>query len=147
MNKKIFNVRDFGAVADGVTINSEAVQKAIDACSLAGGGTVLFENGDFVLSTVFLKSNVTIEIAKSAKILGALSFYDFAPQEKVDYPLYQDASHSYFDHSMFVGKNCDNITFTGGGEIDMRSVWTRTTSAELAEEAPSPSLSRSVTTC
>lgn len=138
MNKKIFNVRDFGAVADGVTINSEAVQKAIDACSLAGGGTVLFENGDFVLSTVFLKSNVTIEIAKSAKILGALSFYDFAPQEKVDYPLYQDASHSYFDHSMFVGKNCDNITFTGGGEIDMRSVWDEDNVRGIGGRGPKP---------
>ena len=123
MSKNIFNVKDFGAVADGVTINSEAVQKAIDTCALQGGGTVLFEGGEFVLSTVFLKGNITICIDKTAKILGAPSFYDYAPQEQIDYPLYQDASHSYFDHSMFVAKNCDNLTFMGGGEIDMRSVW------------------------
>ena len=123
MENRIYNVLDFGAVADGVTINSEAVQRAIDTCALQGGGTVLFEGGEFVLSTVFLKENITICIDKTARILGAPSFYDYAPQEQIDYPLYQDASHSYFDHSMFVGKNCDDLTFTGGGEIDMRSVW------------------------
>lgn len=123
MENRVYNVLDFGAVADGVTINSKAVQAAIDECSSQGGGTVLFADGEYVLSTVFLKENITICIDKTAKILGAPSFYDYAPQEEIDYPLYQDASHSYFDHSMFVGKNCDNIVFTGGGEIDMRSVW------------------------
>ena len=97
MNNKIFNVKDFGAVNDGETLNSAAVQKAIDECAAHGGGTVLFSGGDFVLSTVFLKSNVTIKIDKHTRILGALSFYDYAPEEKIDYPAYQDQSHTYFD--------------------------------------------------
>lgn len=138
MENRIYNVIDFGAVADGVTINSKAVQAAIDECSSQGGGTVLFADGEFVLSTVFLKSNVRIQIDKSAKILGAHSFYDFAPQEPVDYPLYQDASHSYFDHSMFVGKKCDNIVFTGGGEIDMRSVWDEDNVRGIGGRGPKP---------
>ena len=62
MNEKIFNVVDFGAVADGVTINTESVQRAIDACAEQGGGTVLFSRGEFVLSTVFLKSNITTSV-------------------------------------------------------------------------------------
>ena len=119
----IFNVKDFGAKADGVTLNSIAVQKAVDECSKNGGGTVLFEDGTFVLGTVFLKSNVNIEIAKDALILGANSFYDYAPEEKIDYPIYQDSSHTYFDCSMFVGRNCENIKIYGEGKIDMRSVW------------------------
>ena len=90
------------------------------------------------MSTVFLKSNVRIQIDKSAKLLGAPSFYDFAPQEPVDYPLYQDASHSYFDHSMFVGKKCDNIVFTGGGEIDMRSVWDEDNVRGIGGRGPKP---------
>lgn len=138
MENRIYNVIDFGAVADGVTINSKAVQAAIDECSSQGGGTVLFADGEFVLSTVFLKSNVRIQIDKSAKLLGAPSFYDFAPQEPVDYPLYQDASHSYFDHSMFVGKKCDNIVFTGGGEIDMRSVWDEDNVRGIGGRGPKP---------
>lgn len=119
---KIFNVKEFGAVADGVTLNNEAVQKAIDECSKAGG-TVFFPKGEYVLSTVFLKDNVTIELEEDAVILGSLDFYDYRPDEKVDYPLYQDASHSFFECSMFVGLGVENIRFIGKGKVDMRSVW------------------------
>ena len=123
MQTKIFDVRTYGAVADGVTLCQTAVQKAVDDCHAQGGGIVLFEGGMYALSTVFLKSNVRIQVAKNAKILGSLNFADYAPHEKIDYPLYQDASHSYFDTSLFVGKNCENIALFGEGEIDMRSVW------------------------
>ena len=82
-----------------------------------------FEGGVYVLSTIYLKSNVHIEIAEDAEILGSLNFYDYAPQEKIDYPIYQDASHTYFDLSMFVGRDCENVSITGKGKIDMRSVW------------------------
>ncbi len=123
MSNKNFNIVDFGAVADGFTLNSKAIQAAVDACAEAGGGTVLFPAGEFVLSTVFLRSNVTVKLEKGAKLLGSLDFYDYAPQEAIDYPAYQDASHTYFDCSMFVGRNCDNIAITGEGSIDMRSIW------------------------
>lgn len=117
-----FNVQEFGAVADGITLNSEAVQKAIDECSKVGG-KVFFPKGEYVLSTVFLKSNVTIELEEGAVILGSLDFYDYRPDEKLDYPLYQDASHSFFECSMFVGLGVENIRFVGKGKVDMRSVW------------------------
>ena len=117
-----FNVQEFGAVADGITLNSEAVQKAIDECSKVGG-KVFFPKGEYVLSTVFLKSNVTIELDEGAVILGSLDFYDYRPDEKLDYPLYQDASHSFFECSMFVGLGVENIRFVGKGKVDMRSVW------------------------
>lgn len=120
---KIFNVKDYGAISDGKTLNSACVQKAIDDCFNCGGGTVLFDGGQFVLSTVFLKSGVSIEITENTEILGALSFYDYAPEEKIDYPIYQDSSHTYFDCSMFVGKDCSDIKIFGKGKIDMRSIW------------------------
>ena len=119
----IYNVIDFGAVADGETLCTKAVQKAVDFCHANGGGIVCFEGGRYALSTIFLKSNVHIEIAENTEILGSLNFYDYAQQEEIDYPIYQDASHTYFDLSMFVGRNCENISITGKGKIDMRSVW------------------------
>ena len=119
----IYNVMDFGAVADGKTLCSKAVQKAVDVCSQEGGGVVLFGRGRYALSTVFLRSNVTIEIPEGTEILGAESYYDYAQEEKVDYPIYQDSSHTYYHPSLFVGIDCENIKIAGGGKIDMRSVW------------------------
>ena len=123
MSEKIYSVIEYGGVPDGETLCTQAVQAAVDACHENGGGVVKFDGGRYVLSTVFLKSNVHIQIDKDAEILGSLNFYDYAQQEKIDYPIYQDASHTYFDLSMFVGRNCENVSITGAGKIDMRSVW------------------------
>ena len=117
------SVIQFGAVSDGKMLCTDAVQKAIDFCYSKGGGIVRFEAGRYVLSTVFLKSNVTIEVPDGTELLGAESYYDYAQEEKIDYPIYQDSSHTYFHPSMFVGIGCENIKITGGGKIDMRSVW------------------------
>jgi hypothetical protein len=122
-NEQTYNVLNYGAVADGKTLNSAAVQRAVDECSKNGGGVVYFPRGSFVLSTVFLKDNVTVFLDEKAVILGSLNYYDYCPDEQVDYPLYQDVSHSFFHSSMFVGENVRNVTITGKGKIDMRSVW------------------------
>jgi len=119
----VYNIKEYGGVADGKTLCTDAVQKAVDACSAQGGGIVRFEGGRYALSTVFLKSNVTVQLDAGAEILGAERYCDYAQEEKVDYPLYQDASHSYFHASLFVGIDCENIKITGAGKIDMRSVW------------------------
>ncbi len=121
MNK--YNVLDYGIVADGKTMNSVALQKLIDLCYSQGGGELIFSKGKYLLSTVFLKSNVHVVLEKEAIILGAESFYDYASEEKLDYPLYQDSSHSFFHCSLFVGLGCENLSITGEGQIDMRSVW------------------------
>ena len=96
----IYTVKDFGAIADGKTLNTIAVQKAVDECSANGGGIVRFEKGVYVLSTVFLKNNVIVEIPQGAEILGAKSYYDYAQEEKIDYPIYQDSSHTYYHPSL-----------------------------------------------
>ena len=65
-----YNVLDFGAVENGETLCTKAV--------------VRFEEGRYVLSTVFLRSNVTIEIEENATVLGSLNFDEYCPDEKVD---------------------------------------------------------------
>ena len=119
----IYSVLDYGVVADGKTLNTKAVQNVVDLCSKNGGGIIRFNPGRYVLSTIFLKSNVTIEITLGAEILGAESFYDYEQEEEIKYPIYQDSSHTYYHPSMFVGIDCENIKILGGGKIDMRSVW------------------------
>lgn len=123
MTEKRYSVKDFGAVADGVSLDTVAVQKAVDFCSENGGGIVYFDRGRYVLSTVFLKDNTHILFEDGTVILGSLNFYDYAQQEEIDFPIYQDASHTYFHLSMFVGLGVKNISITGNALIDMRSVW------------------------
>ena len=123
MNERIFNVLDYGAVANGIDSDTKAVQAAIDACAEAGGGKVFFPKAKYVMATVFLRDGVHIELEDGALILGDLDFYAYEQQEKIDYPIYQDASHTYFNLSMFVGRGCSDISITGNGKIDMRSVW------------------------
>src|SRR5688572_24047797 len=58
----IYNIRDFGAKGDGKTLDTIAIQKAIDACNKDQGGTVLVPAGKFVCGTIELKSNVTLQL-------------------------------------------------------------------------------------
>ena len=117
-----YNVLKYGAVADGKTLDTKAVQATINDCSLTGG-RVVFPKASYVLSTVFLKSNVELVFEDGVQILGSLNLDDYYPDEALEYPLYQDKSHSCFHCSMFVGIDCENIKITGNGKIDMRSVW------------------------
>ena len=70
-NAQIFDITDFGAVGNGSTMNTIAIQSAIDSCHNAGGGIVRAAGGNFLTATVFLKSNVTIQIDSGATITGS----------------------------------------------------------------------------
>ena len=56
---RFYNIADFGAIGDGATVNTVAIQKAIDTCAHENGGTVLVPAGEFVTGTIELKSNIT----------------------------------------------------------------------------------------
>ncbi len=119
---KRYCVLDFGMIADSDALITEKLQSMIDAVARKGGGEIVFPKGTYVLSTVFLKSHISI-VLEDAILLGSLDFSDYCPDEKVDYPLYQDASHSFFHCAMFVAEDCQNISVRGSGTLDMRSVW------------------------
>src|SRR5579884_2625257 len=67
----VYNVRDFGAKGDGSTLDTAAVQAAIDACNKDKGGIVLVPAGDFLVGTIELKSNVTLHLAAKGRLLGS----------------------------------------------------------------------------
>src|SRR4051812_27399461 len=71
LGARIYNIRDFGAAGDGKTLDTAAVQKAIDACNTDRGGTVLVPAGDFLIGTIELKSNVTLYLAAQGRLLGS----------------------------------------------------------------------------
>jgi Glycosyl hydrolases family 28 len=76
-SKKIFSVNDYGGVSDTITINTKAIQKAIDACAANGGGMVTFKPGTYVSGSIFIKSNVVLQIDKGVLILGSQNFDDY----------------------------------------------------------------------
>lgn len=77
-----YNINNFSAIADGKTLNTETVQKAVSECSANGGDVVRFDRGRYALSTVFLNARNP----QGTEILGAESYYDYAQEEKLDYP-------------------------------------------------------------
>lgn len=74
---KLLNITEFGAKGDGVTINTKAIQKAIDACPEYG--TVLIPEGNFVSGALFLKSRMTLQIEKGGTLKGSPNTEDYEP--------------------------------------------------------------------
>jgi hypothetical protein len=74
---RVYDVRSFGARGDGKTVDTAAVQSAVDTCNKDKGGTVLIPAGDFVVGTIELKSNVTLHIAAQGRLLGSPEIGDY----------------------------------------------------------------------
>ncbi|MEO6550920.1 MAG: glycoside hydrolase family 28 protein [Ferruginibacter sp.] len=76
-SQKIFSVNNYGAIMDNTTVNSKAIQHAIDDCAAKGGGIVTFKPGTYVMGAIFLKSNVHLRIDAGVLILGSQNFDDY----------------------------------------------------------------------
>ncbi len=72
-----FNVRNFGAVGDNTTKNTEAFQKALDACSAAGGGEVVVPEGNYLTGSVVLHSNTTLRLEKGVFVIESPDINDY----------------------------------------------------------------------
>ncbi|MDO9551775.1 glycoside hydrolase family 28 protein [Rhodonellum sp.] len=75
--KQPFLVNDFGAVADGKTMNTKAIQSAIDACAKQGGGVVSFNAGEYLTGSLFIKSGVNLWIGEKVTLLGSQNLEDY----------------------------------------------------------------------
>ena len=113
-----FDVRDYGAVGNGSTNDTAAVNRAITAANAAGGGIVRFPAGTYESkNTIRMKSNVTLHLDAGSTISGSgADTYD--PPEPNPWDDYQDYGHSHFHNAMIHGDNLSNIGFTGSGVID-----------------------------
>ncbi len=99
-----FDITKYGAVGDGKTINTVAIQNAIDACTKHGGGKVLIPPGEFMSGVIRLRNNVTLYLENGAVLKGSTNLND------------------YMLNGTRVGllftQNCENVMIEGDGVID-----------------------------
>lgn len=110
---KVFNVKSYGAVGDGVAMDTKAIQKTIDACHAEGGGIVRVPSGDFQIGTIWLRSNITLSLDHGASLLGSLDIADYKT-EGLSKP------REGGPHCLIYAENARNIVIEGLGVIDGR---------------------------
>ena len=124
----VYGVRAFGARGDGRTVDTPAVNRAIEAAAAAGGGTVHFPAGTYLCFSIRLKSNVALHLDAGATILAADPARDrggYDQPEPNEWDTYQDFGHSHWQNSLIWGVGVENVSITGPGKIDGRGLTKR----------------------
>jgi polygalacturonase len=123
-----FNVRAYGAAGDGKTVDTPAINKAIEAAAAVGGGVVYFPAGTYLCFSIHLKSYVDLHLAHGCVIQAADSpkvgettgynggTYD-AAEPVTAWDPYQDYGHNHWHNSLICGENIHNFSITGPGLI------------------------------
>lgn len=112
---KSYDVLEYGARADGVTKDTRAVQRAIDACAAAGGGKVVIPGGKTVLTgTIFLKDHVTLYLENGAVLKGSPDLSDYADNTHKN--MYKKEPH--MDKCLIFARDATTIAIEGHGTID-----------------------------
>jgi polygalacturonase len=124
----VFDVRRYGAKGDGKTLDTSAINAAIDAAAGTGGGVVNFPSGEYLSFSIHLKSHVHLHLEEGATIVAADSpkpgdatgynggTYD-AAEPKTDWDAYQDYGHNHWHNSLIWGEDLHDISITGTGVI------------------------------
>lgn len=113
----IYDVRNYGAVGDGKTLNTAAIQKAIDDCASKNGGTVLLEDGTYMTGSIVLRSNVNLHIEQNAVLLGSPNCGDYPEKQNLKHVISENLPRTR-NASMIFAEECENISITGMGKID-----------------------------
>jgi polygalacturonase len=122
---RIFDVTSFGAKADGHSLDSPAINKAIEAAAAAGGGNVLFPAGTYLCFSIHLKSNVALCLSPGATILAAdppaepssnAPAFDLA-ESNAPWESYQDFGHNHWHNSLLWCEGLENVSIVGPGLI------------------------------
>ena len=123
-----FNVRNYGATGDGKTLDTQAINRAIEAVAAIGGGTIVFPAGTYVCFTIRLKSHVDLYLSGGCTIIAADSpkagettgynggTYDAAEPNAAWEP-FQDYGHSHWHNSLLVADGISDFSIFGPGLI------------------------------
>jgi len=111
----VYNIKNYGAINDGVTICTEAINKAIKTCSDNGGGVVIVPAGIFKSGTIQMKDNVEIHLEIGSTLLASTNHDDFPQQPQPKYRSQKDPGGWF---ALIYAEGVSNIAITGSGTID-----------------------------
>ena len=126
LSAKDYDVQDFGAVADGIALNTNTIQYAIDFIHENGGGRLVFHAGSYVTGSIYLKSNVTIHLERGATLLGSTNPLDYTYEKICAW------------HSLIFAIKQENIGITGQGVINGRGFITANNRLNLIHRGYNP---------
>lgn len=112
-----FNIVTYGALEGGDVLNTEAIQKAVDACASAGGGRVVVPSGKYLTGTIFLKSHVDLHLEDDAVLLGSPWIKNYPPQKPRERRRYE----SDLQTSLIFAQGAHDISVTGKGTLNGNS--------------------------
>ncbi|MBO0912293.1 MAG: glycoside hydrolase family 28 protein [Acidobacteria bacterium] len=126
--KGIFDVRNYGATGDGKTLDTPAINRAIEAAAAAGGGVVVFPAGSYLCFSIHLKSGVHLRLEHGSVMVAADSplpgqqtglnggAYD-AAEPNTSWDAFQDYGHNHWHNSLIWGEDIHDFSITGSGLI------------------------------
>ena len=109
---------DYGAKGDGKTLDSPAINAAIEDCASHGGGIVTLSPGHYLSGSIRLKSNIELRLEPGAVIIATEEREAYDKAEVFGAPEYQDGGHTYFHNSLIWAEGQENVSITGRGMID-----------------------------
>lgn len=116
-----YDVRRFGAVGDGRTLDTASLQQAIDACHQQGGGTVVVPAGGYLTGTLYLKSHVTLHLSAGATVIGSPRREDYNADDVFpENPVF--ATENVSGAHLLIAYRQEQVAITGEGTIDGNSV-------------------------
>jgi polygalacturonase len=126
------SLAEHGVKADGTTNDTPAINKAIAACSAAGGGTLSFPAGTYLAASVRLQSKVRLQLEAGATLKAAAE--GFEPPEPNPFDKYQDFGHSHFRNGLLWGEDISDVAIEGPGTIDGTALKTGDPPAGLGDK-------------
>ncbi len=112
--ERVFDIRDYGAVADGSTSNTGAFRQAVEDCHAHGGGTIRVPEGDWLTGPIRLRSNIRLHLESGSLVRFSARFDDYLPVVFTRW----EGVECYNYSPLIYGLDCENVAVTGQGTFD-----------------------------
>jgi polygalacturonase len=113
ITSSMYDIKQFGAIGNGETVNTKAIAQAIEACVQAGGGTVYVPAGRFLTGAIILKSNVNLYLEAGATLLFSNNISEYP----VVHSRWEGVTRDVYASCIYA-ENSENISVTGYGTLD-----------------------------